>query len=101
MSLKKLLVVISFLAGGFVLANSAGHFVEPAVPLILNFVISVTVWIVFFKPSLMTGLEIIIVLFFVMIAISKLEFVGVLMTTQSFLNAGVSAYQIIPQKEGV
>lgn len=97
---KKFLVIFSLLAGGFVLANSAGSFTVPAVPLILNFVISVMILIVFFKPGLMNGLEITIVLFFVMIAISKLPFMAILMTGQAFLNAGVSAYQIIPAREG-
>ncbi len=96
---KKFLVIFSLLAGGFVLANSAGSFTVPAVPLILNFVISVMILIVFFKPRLMSGLEIIIVLFFVMIAMSKLEFMGIFMTMQAFLNAGIATYKIIPSTE--
>ncbi len=99
--LKKFLVVSALLVAGYTLANSAGEFTVPDVPLILNFVISFLLLVVFFKPSYLNGLETTMLLIFVYLAITTFQHVGIYATLCAFANAGVALYKITPQKEGV
>jgi hypothetical protein len=96
---KKFLVIVSLLVGGFVLANSAGSFTVPAIPLILNFVMSIAIALTFFKPKFVHGLEFAMVLIFTTLALPSLEFAGVYISVHALVNASIAVYKIIPAKE--